>query len=278
MKQVKLRRWGRQNIISSVGILLALLIAIACLLAPVIAPYEPAHQDLSIGLSGFSWEHLLGTDQLGRDLLSRLLWAGRTSITLTIIVLSLSLILGGGVGVCAGYFGGLVDEVLMRLVDLFLSLPKLILALALVGALGSGFLDLVAALTVVWWSTYARLIRSQVLAVKNEEFFLAAKALGGSPIHIIRAHLLPALLGPVLVQLSLDAGAIVLTIAGLSFLGLGIQPPSPEWGTMLVDARPFMEVAPRLVILPGAVITIAVFGFNALAEGLETWLDPRIVS
>jgi peptide/nickel transport system permease protein len=278
LKQVKLRRWGRQNIISSVGILLALLIAIACLLAPVIAPYEPAHQDLSIGLSGFSWEHLLGTDQLGRDLLSRLLWAGRTSITLTIIVLSLSLILGGGVGVCAGYFGGLVDEVLMRLVDLFLSLPKLILALALVGALGSGFLDLVAALTVVWWSTYARLIRSQVLAVKNEEFFLAAKALGGSPIHIIRAHLLPALLGPVLVQLSLDAGAIVLTIAGLSFLGLGIQPPSPEWGTMLVDARPFMEVAPRLVILPGAVITIAVFGFNALAEGLETWLDPRIVS
>ncbi len=275
---MKLRRWGRQNIISSVGILLALLIAIACLLAPVIAPYEPAHQDLSIGLSGFSWEHLLGTDQLGRDLLSRLLWAGRTSITLTIIVLSLSLILGGGVGVCAGYFGGLVDEVLMRLVDLFLSLPKLILALALVGALGSGFLDLVAALTVVWWSTYARLIRSQVLAVKNEEFFLAAKALGGSPIHIIRAHLLPALLGPVLVQLSLDAGAIVLTIAGLSFLGLGIQPPSPEWGTMLVDARPFMEVAPRLVILPGAVITIAVFGFNALAEGLETWLDPRIVS
>lgn len=278
MKQVKLRRWGRQNIISSVGILLALLIAIACLAAPVIAPYEPAHQDLSIGLSGLSWEHLLGTDQLGRDLLSRLLWAGRASITLTIIVLSLSLILGGGVGVCAGYFGGLVDEVLMRLVDLFLCLPKLILALALVGALGSGFLDLVAALTVVWWSTYARLVRSQVLSVKNDEFFLAAKALGGSPIHIIRTHLLPALLGPVLVQLSLDAGAIVLTIAGLSFLGLGIQPPSPEWGTMLVDARPFMQVAPRLVILPGAVITIAVFGFNALAEGLETWLDPRIVS
>lgn len=121
-------------------------------------------------------------------------------------------------------------------------------------------------------------MRSQVLAVKNDEFFLAAEALGGSPIHIIRAHLLPALLGPVLVQLSLDAGAMVLTIAGLSFLGLGIQPPSPEWGTMLVDARPFMQVAPRLVILPGAVVTIAVFGFNALAEGLETWLDPRIVS
>lgn len=278
MKQVKLHRWGRQNIISSVGILLALLIASACLLAPVIAPYEPAHQDLSIRLSGLSWEHLLGTDQLGRDLLSRLLWAGRASITLTIIVLGLSLILGGGVGISAGYFGGLVDEVSMRLVDLFLSVPKLILALALGGALGSGFADLVVALLVVWWSTYARLVRSQVLSVKNEEFFLAAEALGGSPIHIIRTHLLPALLGPVLIQLSLDAGAIVLTIAGLSFLGLGIQPPSPEWGTMLVDARPFMQVAPRLVILPGAAITVTVFGFNALAEGLETWLEPRVVS
>lgn len=150
MKQVKLLGWGRQNVISFVGILLALLIANACLLAPVIAPYEPAHQDLSIGLSGPSWEHLLGCDQLGRDLLSRLLWAGRASISLSVIVLSLSLMFGGGVGIFAGYFGGLIDEMLMRLVDLFLSLPKLILALALVGALGSGFLDLVVALTIVW--------------------------------------------------------------------------------------------------------------------------------
>lgn len=278
MKLVRLRRWARQNVISSIGILLTLLIAIASLLAPVIAPYDPTHQDLSIGLSGPNWEHLLGTDQLGRDILSRLLWAGRASITLTTIVLGLSLMLGGGVGVCAGYFGGLVDYVLMRLVDFFLSLPKLLFVLALVGILDSGFPDLVVALTVVWWSNYARLVRSQVLSVKNDDFFLAAKALGGSPLHIIRTHLLPALLGPVLVQLSLDVGAVVLTIAGLSFLGLGIQPPSPEWGTMLVDARPFMQVAPRLVILPGMAITITVFGFNVLAERLEKWLDPRIVS
>lgn len=278
MKLVRLRRWARANVISSIGILLTLLIAIASLLAPVIAPYDPTHQDLSIGLSGPNWEHLLGTDQLGRDILSRLLWAGRASITLTTIVLGLSLMLGGGVGVCAGYFGGLVDYVLMRLVDFFLSLPKLLFVLALVGILDSGFPDLVVALTVVWWSNYARLVRSQVLSVKNDDFFLAAKALGGSPLHIIRTHLLPALLGPVLVQLSLDVGAVVLTIAGLSFLGLGIQPPSPEWGTMLVDARPFMQVAPRLVILPGMAITITVFGFNVLAERLEKWLDPRIVS
>lgn len=278
MKLVRLRRWARANVISSIGILLTLLIAIASLLAPVIAPYDPTHQDLSIGLSGPNWEHLLGTDQLGRDILSRLLWAGRASITLTTIVLGLSLMLGGGVGVCAGYFGGLVDYVLMRLVDFFLSLPKLLFVLALVGILGSGFPDLVVALTVVWWSNYARLVRSQVLSVKNDDFFLAAKALGGSPLHIIRTHLLPALLGPVLVQLSLDVGAVVLTIAGLSFLGLGIQPPSPEWGTMLVDARPFMQVAPRLVILPGMAITITVFGFNVLAERLEKWLDPRILT
>ncbi|MCL1467455.1 ABC transporter permease [Argonema galeatum] len=211
---------------------------IVSFLAPVLAPYDPTIQDLNIGLSVPSWEHLLGTDQLGRDILSRLLWAGLSTIALTAIVLSLSLMLGGGIGMCAGYFGGFVDEVFMRLVDLFLSLPKQILALALVGTLGSGFPNLVLALTVGWWPTYARLVRSQVLAIKTNEFIEAAEALGGRPLHIIRVHLLPALVGPVLVQLSLDVGASVLAIAGLSFLGLGIQPPSPEWGTMLVDACP----------------------------------------
>lgn len=276
MLSVKLCYWSRKNALSSVGILLALLIVIVSIMAPLLAPFDPVSQDLSVGLIAHNAEHLLGTDQLGRDIFSRLLWAGRVSITLTAIVLVLSLMLGGGIGVCAGYIGGLVDEVLMRLVDLFLSLPTIILALALVGTLGSGFTNLVVALTVAWWPAYARLVRSQVFSIKSDEFMLAAKALGGSPLHIIRVHLLRALIAPVLVQLSLDVGAIVLAIAGLSFLGLGIQPPSPEWGTMLVDARPFMQVAPHLVIAPGLAILVTVFGFNALAEGLENWLDPTV--
>lgn len=275
MMPIALHRWQKFHLISSIGIVLALLTVIASIFAPAIAPYDPAAQDLNLGLSTPTWQHLLGTDHLGRDILSRLLWAGQVSITLTAIVLCLSASIGVGIGVCAGYFGGVVDEILMRFVDLFLALPKQILALALVGILGSGFPNLVLALTIGWWPTYARLVRSQVLSAKSTAFVEAAFALGGSPLYIIRVHLLPALLGPVLVQLSLDVGAGILAIAGLSFLGLGIQPPSPEWGTMLVDARPFMQAAPRLVIAPGVAILVTVFGFNALAESLESWLDPR---
>ncbi len=260
--------------LSLVGTGSASLLICACLAAPWLAPFDPAAIDLSVGLQSPSAEYWLGTDNLGRDVLSRLLWGGRVSITVTAIVLLFSLIAGMLVGLICGYSGGMVEELGMRLTDLIYVLPGIILALALIGALGPSIIALVLALALSGWVRYARLARSLVLTVKTSEFVEAARAIGATDIHIMRKHLLPASIGPVSVQLSLDAGVTVLAIAGLSFLGLGIQPPTPEWGTMLVDARPYMDYAPHLVLPPGVALFILVFGFNALSQGLENRLRP----
>ena len=252
--------------------LLGLLLTALC--APLLAPYDPAAQDLNVGLTAPTLAHPLGTDQLGRDLLSRLLWAGRSSLTVVLGVLACSLLLGASIGLVAGYVGGLADELLMRLVELFLALPGFLLALALVGALGPGLDTLMLALTITWWPTYARLVRSQTLTLRHADYLLAAQAIGARHGQIMRRHLWPALIGPVLVQLSLDAGHLILTIAALGFLGLGIQPPAPEWGVMLVDARPFMQIAPHLVLAPGLAIFSTVLSANLVADGLEQWLNP----
>lgn len=252
--------------------LLGLLLVALC--APLLAPYDPAAQDLNVGLTAPTLSHPLGTDQLGRDLLSRLLWAGRSSLTVVLGVLACSLLLGASIGLVAGYVGGLTDELLMRLVDLFLALPGFLLALALVGALGPGLDTLMLALTITWWPTYARLVRSQTLTLRSADYLLAAQAIGAGHGQIMRRHLVPALIGPVVVQLSLDAGQLILTIAALGFLGLGIQPPAPEWGVMLVDARPFMQIAPHLVLAPGLAIFSTVLSANLVADGLEQWLNP----
>jgi peptide/nickel transport system permease protein len=251
------------------------LLVAASLLAPLVAPYDPASQNLRLGLSTPSLVHPLGTDQLGRDLLSRILWAGRASLSIGVLVLFISLCVGASVGLVAGYLGGLIDEVCMRLVDLFMSLPTFILALALVGTLGAGMQNLVVALAVGWWPPYARLVRSAILAARGSEYVLAAECLGLPPGRIMRRYLLPAPLGVVVVQLSLDVGQVILAVAGLGFLGLGIAPPRPEWGTMLVDARPFMQSAPHLVIAPGLAIFCAVFGCHALSDMLEQHLNPH---
>jgi peptide/nickel transport system permease protein len=266
--------WIRRHLLSLGGAGAALLLVCACLAAPWLAPFDPVTIDLSLGLQSPSAAHWFGTDELGRDVFSRLLWGGRVSITVTAVVLLVSLMVGLLVGLICGYRGGLVDELGMRLTDFIYALPGIILALALIGALGPSIPALILALSLSGWVRYARLVRSLVLTVKSSEFILAAQSVGATDSHIMHKHLLPALLGPVAVQLSLDAGATVLAIAGLSFLGLGIQPPTPEWGTMLVDARPFMDYAPHLVLPPGLAIFILVFGSNAFSEGLEDWLGP----
>ncbi len=270
----RVRRWIRHNRVSSAGIVVALAIVLASTLSPWLAPYQPDEQDLYAALIPPTPSHPLGTDQLGRDVLSRVMYAGRISLSITAVVLMLSMVLGTGVGLMAGNSGGWVDNVAMRLVDLFLALPTLILALALIGILGTSVNNLILALTISWWPPYARLVRSTVQTLKTQEFVTASQALGSSTLQTMRLHVLPALVGPLAVLLSLDAGSVVLTIAGLSFLGLGIQPPTPEWGTMLVDARPFMELAPYLIVTPGLVVLLTVFGFNSLSEGLENWLSP----
>ncbi len=266
--------WVSRNLLSLAGAGSASLLICACLVAPWLAPYDPAAIDLSVGLQAPSAGYWLGTDNLGRDVLSRILWGGRVSITVTAIVLLFSLIAGMLIGLICGYSGGVVEELGMRLTDLIYALPSIILALALIGALGPSISALVLALALSGWVRYARLARSLVLTVKTSEFVEAARAIGATDFHIMRKHLLPASIGPVSVQLSLDAGVTVLSIAGLSFLGLGIQPPTPEWGTMLVDARPYMDYAPHLVLPPGVAIFILVFGFSALSQGLEDWLRP----
>lgn len=267
------RRW-RWPPLFLIGSGSAALLTLLCLAAPWLAPYDPTTVDLSVGLQPPSAAHWLGTDPLGRDVLSRLLWGGQISITLTILILAISAVIGVVVGTVSGYWGGLVDEFAMRVTEFIYGIPTIILTLALIGVFGPSISVLVLALSLSGWVRYARLVRSLVLTVRTSEFILAACAIGGTARHIIIRHLIPNLLGPVGVQISLDAGVTVLSIAGLSFLGLGIQPPTPEWGTMLVESRPFLDYAPHLVLPPGLAIFVLVFGCNALSAELEHRLRP----
>ena len=268
------RRWACRNSFSASGIILALLLIIACLLAPILAPGDPTAIDLTSGLQSPSSAHWLGTDAMGRDVLSRVLWAGRLSISTMAVVLISCVAVGAVVGVVSGYLGGLIDNVAMRIADFFHAVPQLVLALALIGVLGPGTGSLITALIVTGWVRYARLVRSLVLSEQNSEYIVAVQAIGATHTRIILRHLLPSVTGPMLVQVSLDSGATILAIAGLSFIGLGIQPPTPEWGKMLVDARPYLGSAPHLVLPPGLAIFVLVFGFNSLSAGLEHILRP----
>lgn len=275
MKYKLFQFWIRQHKFYSISILLAIILVMASLIIPPFSGIDPTQQNLRSSLEGPSIKHLLGTDNLGRDILIRVLVAGRISITVTIIVLGIGLILGTIIGMLAGLKGGFVDEICMRLVDVFLSFPSMILALAMIGTLGPGFWNLIFALSITWWPLYARLVRSKVLALKTSDYVVAASILGASNFYIMRKHLLPALIGPITVLISLDVGFVMLSVASLGFLGFGIQPPSPEWGTMLVDARPFMQLGLQMVIPPGLAILIMILGFNCLSEVLDDWLNPQ---
>lgn len=263
-------RWRSHQV--GIGVMIA--VVLLCLAAPLVATHDPVAVDLRTGLQPPSTAHWLGSDQLGRDVWSRVVWAGRASLLVTGIVLVVSLCLGMAVGLVSGYGGGWIDDLAMRITDFFYALPQLILALALIGAVGPSLVTLIAALAIGGWVTYARLARSLVLALRQRDFVLAAQATGAPHWWILTRHLLPGALGPVAVQLSLDAGSTMLAIAALSFLGLGLQPPTPEWGAMLVEARPYLDRAPHLVLPPGLAIFLVVFGCNALGETLEDWLRP----
>lgn len=269
------RRTGYHSALALLGIGGALLLSMLSLAAPLLAPYDPVAIDLGHGLQSPSGQHWLGTDALGRDVWSRLLWAGRTSIGVTLVVLAMTSVTGSLVGLLAGYRGGWLDALAMRLTDLCAALPPLIVSLALLGTLGSSLPTLILALALTGWTPYARLMRSLVLQTRTADFVLAAYALGAQPHRLLRRHILPLVCAPVAVQVSLNVGGVMLTIAGLSFVGLGIQPPTPEWGAMLVDARPFLASALHLVLPPGLAIVLVVCGCNALAELLADRLHPR---
>ena len=256
--------------------LLALLFLVA-LLSPAISPYDPlvTHPDDSY-LRPLSPGHILGTDELGRDLLSRVLWGARVSLPVAFVAVSVGLVGGGLIGLASGYAGGLVDLLLMRLIDALLAFPGLILAIAVVAALGPGLRNAMIAIGIVAIPVYARLVRALVLQLRQMEFVLATRSLGATPLRLILRHLIPNLLNPVIVQVSLSAGFAILAEATLSFLGLGAQLPTPDWGQMINTGAAFLTNDPWLAIVPGAAISITVYSFNFMGDSLRDALDPRL--
>lgn len=243
--------------------------------ASVFAPAAPDAVDVTNRFASPSAAHPFGTDNLGRDIFSRVLYGGRVSLLSAVAVTAAISLIGIIVGLIAGYYGGWFDAILMRVVDVALALPRLVLALAVTGVLGPGLINLAAALIAVGWADYSRVVRALVLGLRERPFVESARAVGVGRTRIIFRHIAPNLLGQVLVLSTLDLGAVLLTLAGLSFLGLGIRPPTPEWGAMLAEGKNFLDRAPQLMLYPGAAIAIVVLGFNLLGDGLRDLLDPR---
>ncbi len=259
-----------------IGLTLLFLFALSAILAPALAPMDPLRQILSQRLKPPSPEHWLGMDQLGRDVLSRLLFGARISLTIGIVVVGSASIWGTLVGLAAGYARGIVDEILMRLTDIFFAFPPLILAMAIAGALGPSLNNAMIAIAVVTWPVYARLVRGQVLALREREFVEAARGIGASTPRILFRHLLPNSLAPILVQASFDMGGAILSAAGLSFIGFGARPPTPEWGVMISEGSKFFATQPWLSFFPGLAILLTVAAFNLIGDGLRDALDPRL--
>jgi peptide/nickel transport system permease protein len=257
-------------------ILLAFLFLIA-LLSPVISPHDPlaVNADASY-LPPLRPGHILGTDELGRDMLSRILWGSRVSLPVAFVAVAVGLVCGGAIGILSGYAGGVVDLLLMRLMDALLAFPGLILAIALVAALGPGLRNAMIAIGVVAIPVYARLVRAVVLQLKQMEFIVATRSIGATPLRLILRHLIPNLINPVIVQVSLSAGFAILAEATLSFLGLGARLPTPDWGQMINTGAAFLTTDPWLAIVPGAAISVTVYSFNLLGDALRDALDPRL--
>ena len=274
------RRWQWTRLLREPGTALGLFLVVFLLLAGLAAPWfpldDPAQISLSDKLLPPSLENPLGTDHLGRDTLSRIVHGARMTLLAAVATMVLSMTIALAVGIVSGYRGGWPDTALMGVVDLLLAFPSLILALAVAGALGPGLFNVLLAVGAVWWVGHARIIRGITLGTRQMEYVTAARAIGASNLRIILRHIVPNILGPIIVIASLDVGWIILGIASLNFLGLGAQPPTPEWGAMLNDARPYLQTAPRLLLLPGTAIFVAVLGFNLLGDGLRDLLDPHI--
>ncbi len=260
-----------------IGTLLALTLVLLALLAPLLAG-NPLQQDLSARLQPPSAAHPFGTDQLGRDTFSRVLVGSRISLAIGLMVVTLSVLVGGLVGLLAGLLGGFWDDLLMRLTDIFLAFPALILAMAISAALGPSLTNVMIAVAAVSWPSYARLMRAQVLSLKERDFVDAARALGAAQRRIAWRHLLPNSLAPLMVQASFDVGGAILTAAGLGFIGFGAQPPTPEWGAMVSETRNFITEAPWASAAPALAILLTVLAFNLLGDGLRDILDPRAQS
>ena len=254
---------------------LAVLLLIGSIFSSHLTPYDPYLQDLSNAKAAPSMEHLLGTDRYGRDMLSRVIIGSRTSIYSTLLLVAIITTLGTAVGVICGWFGKWIDVILMRISDMFLAFPGLVFALAVAGVLGGGLQNAIIALAAISWPKYARIARSQTLAQKETVYLRAAKLSGSSTVKIIFKHILPNIIGPILVTSMLDIGTMMMELAGLSFLGLGAKPPTAEWGSMMSDTRSLITIVPWVTLAPGIAIFISVMIFNLLGDTIRDYADPK---
>ncbi|MGE5633393.1 MAG: nickel transporter permease [Caulobacteraceae bacterium] len=260
-----------------IGTIMVVVIVFLAVFAPLVSPYDPEKMDMGLRLQKPNHEYLMGTDQFGRDLLSRLIYGARVSLKVGFTSVIISMVLGVALGLVSGYYGGWIDNIIMRIVDIFLSFPVLLLAIAFVASLGPGIVSVIIALGLVYWTNYARVVRSSVLAIKEEEYVQAARTIGASDLRIICLYILPNALAPIIVVATLGLGTAIVSEATLSFLGLGVQPPEASWGYTLSFGLKFLRDAPYLSLFPGLAIMFTVLGFNLLGNGIRDITDPRLI-
>ncbi len=265
----------RRNKLAMAGLVTVLVLIVLSLAAPLIAPYDPNAQDLADRLAAPFWAHWFGTDELGRDLLTRVLYGGRITLGMVVAVVVLVAPVGLIVGSIAGYLGGFVDKALMRVTDVFLAFPRLILALAFVAALKPGITSAVFAIALTSWPAYARLARADTMTIRGTDYIAAVRLTGAHWGRIVLRHVIPLCLSSVIVRVTLDMSGIILTAAGLGFLGMGAQPPTPEWGTMIASTRGYILQQWWVPTVPGLAILIAALAFNLLGDGIRDVLDPK---
>jgi peptide/nickel transport system permease protein len=270
--------WRRlkRNRAATVGGMIVVLFVIIALLAPFISPYPPNEGDLEKRLKPPTREHLLGTDALGRDLLSRVIYGARISLQIQVVAVMIALVVGTFLGMVGGYYGGKLDHLIMRLMDILLAFPGIFLAISIIAVLGTGLTNLMLAAGIYSVPQFARIVRGSVLTLKEKEFIEAARAVGENDFNILFRYLLPNSIAPIIIQTTLRMATVLLTASGLSFLGLGVQPPTPEWGAMLSNARAYLITAPHVATVPGLAIMLVVMGFNLFGDGLRDSLDPRL--
>ena len=266
----------KRNKLAMMGLFIIILLVIVAIFADVIAPYGYADQNLANQYQKPSMEHLFGTDELGRDIFSRVVYGSRVSLRVGFISVSISMIIGVAFGAITGYYGGKVDNVLMRLIDIVQALPDTLLAIAIMASLGPGLTNLMIAVGIAAIPGYARLVRSSVLSLKDQEFIEAARANGSSDFRIILKHIIPNCMAPIIVQATLGVAYAIINAAVLSFIGLGLEPPTPEWGAMLSGGRAYIRDFPHMTLFPGLAIVITILALNLLGDGLRDALDPKL--
>ncbi|CAN5601901.1 ABC transporter permease [soil metagenome] len=269
------KRFSTESPLNIVALFIISVFLILCIGGTVLAPYDPREASATDRLLAPSWDHPFGTDEIGRDVMSRVMSGARYSLGIAMLILVIAIPVGTLVGVIAGYAGGIFDELLMRLTDIFLAFPAIILAMAIAAALGPNLRNTVIALTVVYWPWYARLVRGQILQIKEQDYIEAGRALGVSTPRLVLRHILPNAMAPIIIQGTIDVGFAVLATSSLSFIGLGAQPPTPEWGTMITNSRTYFRVAWWYFTFPGIALMLTVVGFNLLGDGLRDYFDPR---